>query len=58
MQRQNNSLWIWVGPVLAQPNWLGLARPKKKEKEKMLGRDQHNRFRLILTHYFLGLCLT
>jgi hypothetical protein len=46
--------WASSGPA----QFAGFSPAKKKEKEKMLGRDQHNRFRLILTHYFLGLCLT
>jgi hypothetical protein len=25
---------VWVGPVMAQPKWLGLARPPFKKKSK------------------------
>jgi len=27
----------WVGPVAAQPKWLGLVQPNKKKREKVIG---------------------
>jgi hypothetical protein len=42
---------VWVRPIMAQPKWLGLARPPFKKKSKKISKIILKKFVIFLAFF-------